>query len=198
MSFIGSPNTLLEKFEQQCCGWHRLNNSLCPHYMDPYSILTKQPHKYLRKIYLRLSNASFVCCAAAVGGEKTAAIAPKAAWGSKDKGKRGERRTGEEKGVAIDAAKTKGGSEERSDASRTSRQDIENAGQNSSTIGVDAVAAELTQRARVPGRRASASLYFAFDHCFSVDGQGTIVTGTVLTGEVKVSFKSVKTVFVAC
>lgn len=53
--------------------------------------------------------------------------------------------------------------------------------------GVEAVAVELSRRARVPTRRAaSAPLYFAFDHCFSVRGQGTILTGTVLTGEVKV------------
>lgn len=60
--------------------------------------------------------------------------------------------------------------------------------EEASTIGVDAVATELTRRARVPSRRASAPLYFAFDHCFSVRGQGTILTGTVLTGEVKASY----------
>lgn len=53
-------------------------------------------------------------------------------------------------------------------------------------MGIDAVAGEISRRARVPSRRAYAPLYFAFDHCFSVRGQGTILTGTVLTGEVKV------------
>ena len=29
--------------------------------------------------------------------------------------------------------------------------------------------------------------YFSIDHCFPIKGQGTVVTGTVLSGSVKVS-----------
>lgn len=59
------------------------------------------------------------------------------------------------------------------------------------TFRVEAVVAELTRRAKLPSRRTSAPLYFAFDHCFQVRGQGTVLTGTVLTGEVKVSSDAV-------
>ena len=59
-------------------------------------------------------------------------------------------------------------------------------------MGVDGVVAELTRLAEVPERRVSAPLYFAFDHCFSVRGKGTILTGTVLTGVLKVSFEGGK------
>ena len=36
----------------------------------------------------------------------------------------------------------------------------------------------------VPERHASSPFLFAVDHCFSVRGQGTVLTGTVLQGTV--------------
>lgn len=59
--------------------------------------------------------------------------------------------------------------------------------ENVATFSIANVVSELTRMARVPNRNTSAPFYFAFDHCFSVRGVGTILTGTVLTGEVKVS-----------
>eukprot|EP00400_MALV-I_sp_L67-5_P000027 gene27-193_t len=38
---------------------------------------------------------------------------------------------------------------------------------------------------KVPKRDSSGPFFFAFDHCFSVKGQGTIITGTLLSGSVK-------------
>lgn len=120
----------------------------------------------------RLSNASFVSCAAAVGGEKTAGAQPRAASQSS-------------KGSTQKLVRP---SSDRSKGSGSGHEELTSGTiKEKSTIGVDAVAVELSRRARVPIRRASAPLYFAFDHCFSVRGQGTILTGTVLTGEVKVS-----------
>lgn len=146
-------------------------------------------------------------CAAAVGGEKTAALPTKVAWESKGRGEQGRGRSGKGRGGLgvtrqdVDssrdhateppemgaggnpAAQSTSGVEPMSGTPSpdASRQEV-------STMRVDAVVKELTQRARVPARTASAPLYFAFDHCFSVRGQGTILTGTVLTGEVKVSY----------
>lgn len=138
----------------------------------------------------RLSNASFVSCAAAVGGEKAAGSQPhrppqNPKGKPKKSGRPGSERTkgpisGHEKGTPNVRA---GGGDE---VAEPPQGDPATCGEVS-TIGVDAVAVELSRRATVPPRRASDPLYFAFDHCFSVRGQGTILTGTVLTGEVKVS-----------
>ena len=38
---------------------------------------------------------------------------------------------------------------------------------------------------KVPKRDPSGPFFFAFDHCFSVKGQGTVITGTLLSGQVK-------------
>lgn len=129
-------------------------------------------------------------CAAAVGGEKTAGSQPHAALhNSKGKAKKLVRPSSEERGTGRGSGHEKGtpgvrvgGGDEVAEPPKGDPATC----RETSTIGVDAVAVELSRRARVPVRRASAPLYFAFDHCFSVRGQGTILTGTVLTGEVKV------------
>lgn len=153
---------------------------------------------------LRLSHASFVSCAAAVGGEKTAAAPPVVAWQTKGKSKKGGNVSGNEGGAA-------GGSVHDLDATATTTKrepdntagsgcvsghgaagrasDPDTCQEETATMGVDGVVAELTRLAGVPERRASAPLYFSFDHCFSVRGKGTILTGTVLTGVLKVSLE---------
>lgn len=129
-------------------------------------------------------------CAVAVGGEKTAGSQPRApSKNSKGKTKKparpgNERSKGSVPGHEKGTPNVRGGGGDEVD--EPPEGDTAACGETS-TIGVDAVAVELSRRARVPARRASAPLYFAFDHCFSVRGQGTILTGTVLTGEVKVS-----------
>ena len=151
----------------------------------------------IRRVFLffRLSNASFVSCAAAVGGERTAAASTPHPPSQKSKGKNTKKaaRPGSEKiktGGAGDDEGTpsvsfSGGCE--AAAEQPLKGGAVACWEETPTMGVDAVAVELSRRARIPDRRASAPLYFAFDHCFSVRGQGTILTGTVLTGEVKVS-----------
>lgn len=45
----------------------------------------------------------------------------------------------------------------------------------------------LTSSLVEPSRSGStAPFYFAVDHCFSIKGQGTVLTGTVLAGQVSV------------
>lgn len=125
----------------------------------------------MQSLSRRLSKASIVCCAAAVGGEKVAA----AALNINGRVVKAAGRPGKTPTTVGNSVAPAGGG-------------IENVINDETTSdGVAAVVAELTRRARVPDRRASAPLYFAFDHCFSVRGVGTILTGTVLAGEVKVS-----------
>lgn len=149
-----------------------------------------------RVCLVRLSSASFVSCAAAVGGEKTAASTPLAgSRSSKGRAKKAGVLSGNVGSAAGATTHEKGSKDVRpgggDDAAEplsgvTPPRPPSSCSEETSAMGVDAVAGELSRRARVPSRRASAPLYFAFDHCFSVRGQGTILTGTVLTGEVKV------------
>ena len=41
----------------------------------------------------------------------------------------------------------------------------------------------------VPTRDANGPLLFAIDHCFPIKGQGTLLTGTVLSGSMKVGME---------
>jgi selenocysteine-specific translation elongation factor len=45
----------------------------------------------------------------------------------------------------------------------------------------------LQKFAFIPKRHISSPFLFAVDHCFSVRGQGTVMTGTVLQGTVNVN-----------
>ncbi|CAN0199272.1 unnamed protein product [Ectocarpus sp. 8 AP-2014] len=145
----------------------------------------------------KLSSASFVSCAAAVGGEKTAASTPLAgSRSSKGRAKKAGVLSGNVGSAAGATSHEKGSKDVRPGGGDDAAEPLSGAtpprppsscSKEISAMGIDAVAGELSRRARVPSRRASAPLYFAFDHCFSVRGQGTILTGTVLTGEVKVN-----------
>ena len=56
-----------------------------------------------------------------------------------------------------------------------------------SAEGVDAIVQELVQHIPSQPRVTSGPFQFAIDHCFSIKGQGTVMTGTVLAGQVKVN-----------
>ena len=45
----------------------------------------------------------------------------------------------------------------------------------------------LTSTLRVPSRAVSSPFYMAIDHAFLIKGQGTVLTGTILTGRVSVN-----------
>jgi selenocysteine-specific elongation factor len=45
----------------------------------------------------------------------------------------------------------------------------------------------LQKFAFIPKRLVSSPFLFAVDHCFSVRGQGTVMTGTILQGTVSVN-----------
>lgn len=44
----------------------------------------------------------------------------------------------------------------------------------------------VKERLVLPQRRPDGPLHFAIDHCFPIKGQGTVLTGTVLSGSFKV------------
>lgn len=110
-----------------------------------------------------------------MGGEKIAAPAPRSARDAKRKA---------EKGVGGHTYEAGSGGQASPFADTSGDEGVI---EGEATFGVAAVVAELILQARVPNRRVKAPLYFAFDHCFSVRGVGTILTGTMLAGEVKVS-----------
>ena len=53
--------------------------------------------------------------------------------------------------------------------------------------GVDMLIESLKSHTYVPQRDPTGPLVYAVDHCFSIRGQGTIMTGTVLSGSVAVN-----------
>ncbi|XP_002730416.1 selenocysteine-specific elongation factor-like [Saccoglossus kowalevskii] len=53
--------------------------------------------------------------------------------------------------------------------------------------GVDILIEELKKQAYLPKRSSSGAFIYAVDHCFSIRGQGTVMTGTVLSGSVSVN-----------
>lgn len=53
--------------------------------------------------------------------------------------------------------------------------------------GLNEFIATLKTEIQVPNRDTSTPFLFAVDHCFAIKGQGTVCTGTVLAGKVKVN-----------
>ncbi|XP_032066795.1 selenocysteine-specific elongation factor isoform X2 [Thamnophis elegans] len=53
-------------------------------------------------------------------------------------------------------------------------------------IGVSELIEVLKSEAYIPTRDPSGSFLMAIDHCFSIKGQGTVMTGTVLSGSVNI------------
>lgn len=45
----------------------------------------------------------------------------------------------------------------------------------------------LKQHAFLPQRNEDEPFLFAVDHCFSIRGQGTVMTGTVLQGSIRIN-----------
>lgn len=52
---------------------------------------------------------------------------------------------------------------------------------------IDRFIGTLKSMAYIPERKLNAPFLFAVDHCFAIKGQGTICTGTVLQGSVKIN-----------
>lgn len=64
---------------------------------------------------------------------------------------------------------------------------VETASTHSPQCNVGDLVRHLTSTVRVPERgRPGQNFYFSVDHCFGIKGQGTVLTGTVLNGQVSV------------
>jgi len=54
------------------------------------------------------------------------------------------------------------------------------------TIGLETLVSEIKSRIALPERRPDGPMHFAIDHCFPIKGQGTVLTGTLLSGALKI------------
>ena len=107
----------------------------------------------IRKVFAstKFAGAPIVPTAAAVGGEKTAAV------------------------------------------SSSNPSDLSVAGSSKpgklvvSSHGIENLVDLIKSTVRIPGRSYDAPFYYAIDHCFSIKGHGTVLTGTVLSGSISVN-----------
>ncbi|GJQ11692.1 hypothetical protein GpartN1_g3483.t1 [Galdieria partita] len=61
-----------------------------------------------------------------------------------------------------------------------------NISENAKPWGMDELISILSKNITIPERNQKGNFLFAFDHCFSVKGHGTVFTGTVLQGATRV------------
>ena len=59
--------------------------------------------------------------------------------------------------------------------------------EESAPVGIQQLITTIKEHSFLPKREATGPFIFAADHCFSIRGQGTVMTGTVLNGAVKVN-----------
>ena len=65
-----------------------------------------------------------------------------------------------------------------------------------SAEGMEDLITELVKNTYLPNRNPSGPFIFSVDHCFSLRGQGTVLTGTAINGSVAVN--DVSDVFMQC
>ena len=59
--------------------------------------------------------------------------------------------------------------------------------QDTETVGLEDLIETLKANTYVPSRDTAGPFIFSVDHCFSIRGQGTIMTGTALSGSAAVN-----------
>lgn len=57
----------------------------------------------------------------------------------------------------------------------------------SSSLNLNELISTLQQNVYIPQRSSTGPFIFSVDHCFSIRGQGTVMTGTVLSGSVRIN-----------
>lgn len=55
-----------------------------------------------------------------------------------------------------------------------------------SPIGIDELINIMKEETYIPVRNRDGPFFMAVDHCFNVSGRGTVLTGTIIQGQVKV------------
>ena len=53
--------------------------------------------------------------------------------------------------------------------------------------GIETLISTLKDMTYLPNRKGDGELVFNVDHCFSIKGQGTVLTGTILQGIVRIN-----------
>jgi selenocysteine-specific elongation factor len=56
-----------------------------------------------------------------------------------------------------------------------------------SSLNLNELISTLQSYIHIPQRSPDGPFIFSVDHCFSIRGQGTIMTGTVLSGSVRIN-----------
>jgi selenocysteine-specific elongation factor len=56
-----------------------------------------------------------------------------------------------------------------------------------SSLNLNELISTLQSHVYIPQRSPDGPFIFSVDHCFSIRGQGTIMTGTVLSGSVRIN-----------
>lgn len=59
--------------------------------------------------------------------------------------------------------------------------------ENLASNGIETLVSTLKEMTYLPNRKKEGELVFSVDHCFSIKGQGTVLTGTILQGNVKIN-----------
>lgn len=133
----------------------------------------------------KFADCPIISTAAAVGGERIAAINASA---SKRSGGGGKTTTEQppcnlsniDKEVLLDVGIA-------SDVDSTAKGGVVVHGSgNVPNIGLDNLLTTITNTVELPNRLHEGNFFFSVDHCFPIKGQGTVITGTVLSGSVKV------------
>ena len=57
----------------------------------------------------------------------------------------------------------------------------------SSSLNLNGLISTLQSHIYIPKRSSDGPFIFSVDHCFSIRGQGTVMTGTVLSGSVRIN-----------
>lgn len=129
--------------------------------------------KRIRKVFsaTKFANVPIVAAAAAIGGEKIASISALST----------------PKTTALNSATT--ATTTASTATGTKDKIYSPAGTfaNTASYGVDKLIDMIHHSIVSPIRHYDHPFYYAIDHCFAIRGHGTVVTGTVLSGTVKVN-----------
>lgn len=62
---------------------------------------------------------------------------------------------------------------------------------NTEPIGIDNLINVLTSFSHMPIRNKSGPFFMAVDHCFNISGRGSVLTGTIIQGQIKVKDVSI-------
>lgn len=106
----------------------------------------------------KFSNAPIVVAAAAIGGEKVAAINDPNNKESNDISKINKYKSNNKKVQTLKRVECS---------------------------GIDSLLDTIQTHIKIPKRNIEGNFYFAIDHCFAIKGHGTIITGTILKGSIQ-------------